>query len=207
MQLSRLIPVWPTFLVTSTFSMGDVMRELTRRAQAAKAGDFKTVVGGRAPKRRRGDDTLRPLDTLSGAMARQADCGELREILAGGADITQADDGTGWTALHWAAYWGRPDTVAFLLAAGADPHALDARGFPPICLLRHLRQEADTVESLRLLLQAGPRPNAQGLLPGGVALRTKFREIDGVDKLLDQHAPTGDARDNTDTERAAIKDA
>jgi ankyrin repeat protein len=56
------------------------------------------------------------------------DAGLVSELLARGASVAAQDD-TGATAAHWAAFRGRVDLLRLLAAAGADMHgAVDRRG-------------------------------------------------------------------------------
>lgn len=54
-------------------------------------------------------------------------------LLGKGVDI-QAADASGDTALHWSANKGDPELSRMLLAAGANPHALDAYKQSPLHL-------------------------------------------------------------------------
>ncbi len=57
---------------------------------------------------------------LEAAKARNT--AEVQKLLGEGADAN-AKDNAGWTALMWAAYFGRTDTVRALLEKGADVNA------------------------------------------------------------------------------------
>jgi len=64
----------------------------------------------------------------------------LKALLAGGADINQAD-AHGRTALHSAAFWGWPRVVEFLAAHGANLMAEDADGMNPVDAARGKMKE------------------------------------------------------------------
>ena len=57
-------------------------------------------------------------------------------------------DASGMSALHWAALYGQKPSVASLLAAKADVHALDADGFTPL----HWATMFNKSETVELLL-------------------------------------------------------
>lgn len=75
-------------------------------------------------------------------------------LLSAGAKI-EARDPQGWTALHWAAYAGRPMSVEALIQSGATIDALDHRGRTPLmlALVEHLL--AVNAKSIEILLRAG----------------------------------------------------
>jgi ankyrin repeat protein len=69
---------------------------------------------------------------LTGALALQAgdklsraavdgDLNKAKECVAKGEKVGDIDK-WGWTALHWAAYYGQPGVVSWLLEQGADPN-------------------------------------------------------------------------------------
>ncbi|MCC6678856.1 MAG: ankyrin repeat domain-containing protein [Phycisphaerales bacterium] len=59
----------------------------------------------------------------------------------------------GGTALHWAAYYRKPEAVGLLLGAGADPRLLDEFGRSPLSLVSQ-RQGADSRASRRYSARA-----------------------------------------------------
>jgi Arf-GAP/coiled-coil/ANK repeat/PH domain-containing protein len=70
-------------------------------------------------------------------------------LLNRGADVdTQMDDGQ--TALHRAAYMGRPKAVELLLDRGADPHARTTEGKSPFQVALESKYW-DTTQVRRLL--------------------------------------------------------
>ncbi|XP_049769352.1 protein maternal effect lethal 26-like [Schistocerca cancellata] len=67
--------------------------------------------------------------------AQQGAVGELRALIAAGADVG-ARGGGGCTALHWAAACGQAEVAAALLVAGADRGATDGKGRTALDLAR-----------------------------------------------------------------------
>lgn len=53
-------------------------------------------------------------------------------LVAAGADLEMHNTTDGWTALHYAAAYGRDEIVAKLLSSGADKNALDNDGSTPL---------------------------------------------------------------------------
>jgi len=61
-------------------------------------------------------------NTLSRA-AVDGDLAKVQDLVKKGVDVNSVDK-WGWTPLLWAAYYGQPKVVDFLLAQGADPNRL-----------------------------------------------------------------------------------
>jgi ankyrin repeat protein len=81
----------------------------------------------------------------------------VRRELAKGADPSQGDD-AGYTPLHAAVQEGRPEVTEVLLAAGADPNAVDKYGNGPLWTAIFSAPKALKVPLIRLLLKAGADP-------------------------------------------------
>src|SRR6266480_3898114 len=125
---------------------------------------------------------------LEAAKARNT--AEVQKLLGEGADAN-AKDNAGWTALIWAAYFGRTDTVRALLEKGADINAMDDSG-KTVLMSAAVRGHADTV---RALLEKGADVNAKSKV-GRTALMSAadLGHLDTVRALLEQGADV-DAKD------------
>jgi hypothetical protein len=91
-----------------------------------------------------------PLDGLDHAALGRAD--DLRGDLAADPGLVSRRSADGFTALHFACFFGGADAVAALLEAGADPDAVAAD--PPVRPL-HSAAAARDADAVRLLLEAG----------------------------------------------------
>jgi ankyrin repeat protein len=76
-------------------------------------------------------------------------------LLDAGADANEPDADR-YTALHWAAFWGRPEIAKLLIERRADVNARAKNGFTPL----HEAARLGSVEVARLLLAAGAKVNA-----------------------------------------------
>jgi uncharacterized protein len=97
-----------------------------------------------------------PLDGLDHAALGRSD--ELRADLAIDPALVRRRSADGFTALHYACFFGTPEAVDVLLEAGADPDALAEN--PPVRPL-HSATAVRNPEAVRLLLQAGADPNVR----------------------------------------------
>jgi ankyrin repeat protein len=83
----------------------------------------------------------------------------VRELLDADPTLAASRSSDGYTALHYAAFFGTADAAAVLLEHGADPGAVaenDMRVQP-----LHSAAAVDANETARLLLDAGADPNAR----------------------------------------------
>ena len=128
-----------------------------------------------------------PLDVLDLAATGQTQ--QLRERLA--AEPARADEraGDGFTALHYACFFGGTEAVKTLLEAGADPNPPqdNAMGVAPL----HSAAAARDREAVRLLLEAGADANARQH-GGYTALDAADQHEDAeMAALLRRHGATG----------------
>lgn len=71
--------------------------------------------------------------------------GVIDQLLATGLAIDADTDASGASALHWAAYYGKPASVRHLLARGADPNRRDIEHHAtPLAWCRHRQAELAT---------------------------------------------------------------
>jgi uncharacterized protein len=98
-----------------------------------------------------------PLDGLDHAALGRAD--DLRRDLAADAKLVTRRSADGFTALHYACFFGGAAAAAVLLEAGADP---DAQADNPSRVRPlHSAAAARDAECARLLLEAGADPDAR----------------------------------------------
>jgi ankyrin repeat protein len=145
-----------------------------------------------------------PLDGLDHAALGRAD--DLRRALAADPELVTRRSADGFTALHYACFFGGATATAVLLAAGADPNAAadNAMRVRPLNSAAAARDAA----SARLLLEAGADPNARqqgGLTPLHAAAHSDDVEMA---KLLLAHGadPALAADDGRDSARMAADD-
>lgn len=90
------------------------------------------------------------------------DASRLEELLQGDAELAQAWTPDGFTALHYAAFFGSPEAVRALVAAGADIEASSTnQEFAPEATPLHSAVAAGRLDNAEALLQAGADPNAR----------------------------------------------
>src|SRR6266480_537141 len=122
--------------------------------------------------------------------AKARNTAEVQKLLGQGANAN-AKDKAGWTALLWAAYFGRTDTVRALLEKGAD---VNARGTDGMTALMNAAS-ADYRDIVHSLLEKGADVNAKSKV-GRTALMSAsdLGQLDTVRVLLEQGADV-DAKD------------
>lgn len=122
-----------------------------------------------------------PLDVFEAATFGDLD--RLTELLMFDPALVTSYSADGFTALHFAAFFGRPDAARFLLDRGADANAV-GRGWMTGTPL-HSAASSRQPEVVALLLAAGADPDArqgQGWTPLHSAARNG--DLESVDALL-----------------------
>ena len=102
-------------------------------------------------------EAARPLGVFEAAMLDRAD--DVRALLANDASLARAYSDDGFTALHFAGYFGSTNTIAVLLAGGANIEAVTTNFLQNMPL--HAAAAGGRIEATRALLQAGADPNAR----------------------------------------------
>jgi ankyrin repeat protein len=86
----------------------------------------------------------------------------LEELLAGDPGVARAWSPDGFTALHYAAFFGSPEAIHALVAAGADLEAPSRNEqFAPEAHPLHSAVAAGRLDNAEALLRAGADPNAR----------------------------------------------
>jgi uncharacterized protein len=142
-----------------------------------------------------------PLDGLDHAALGRAD--DLRRDVAADPELVRRRSADGFTALHYAAFFGGAPATAVLLEAGADPNA--EADNPMRVRPLHSAAAARDIESARLLLEAGADPDARQT-GGYTALHeAAHHDDDELAALLLRHGadPSLRSDDGTDAEGLA----
>jgi uncharacterized protein len=93
--------------------------------------------------------------------ATLGDTKKLRELLDADPSLARAWSPDRATALHFAAFFGQPETAALLVERGADVHAVSPTFGDVTPLHSAAAANANSVELVHLLLEAGADPNAR----------------------------------------------
>jgi ankyrin repeat protein len=94
--------------------------------------------------------------------AALGDAARLEGLLAADPDFALAWSPDGFTALHYAAFFGSPDAIRALVVAGADLEAPSRNEqFAPEAHPLHSAVAAGRADNAEALLQAGADPNAR----------------------------------------------
>jgi ankyrin repeat protein len=100
------------------------------------------------------------LDVFEAAALGEA--AQLEELLRGDPELARSWSPDGFTALHYAAFFGSPEAVRALVAVGAD---LEARStnqeFAPEATPLHSAVAAGRMDNAEALLESGADPNAR----------------------------------------------
>ena len=111
------------------------MSSVARLHEAVKVGDVERIrvllVADPALANVRSDSDVRGTYPLHVA-AEFGHAGAARVLLDYGADVSRRDAENDAIALCWAAFFGRPDVVAVLLAAGSEPSQRNKHGLTPL---------------------------------------------------------------------------
>ena len=157
------------------------MDELSPILQALYRGDAEAAAAARAER----DE----LDVFEAAALGEAD--ELRRILAREPDAVTRWSADGFTALHYAAFFGHPEAARALIEAGSDIEAPSRNTeFAQDARPLHSAAAARQVDACRTLLVAGADPNAKqhgGYTPLQEAEENEDEELA---ELLRQHGAT-----------------
>src|SRR5262245_18596526 len=87
---------------------------------------------------------------------------QLEELLRADAELARAWSPDGFTALHYAAFFGTPEAVRALAAAGADLEApSENQELAPEARPLHSAVAAGRMDNAEALLEAGANPNAK----------------------------------------------
>jgi uncharacterized protein len=101
-----------------------------------------------------------PLDGFEAAAL--GDAPRLEQLLREDPEVARAWSPDGFTALHYAAFFGSPEAVRTLVAVGADLEARSANEeFAPEATPLHSAVAAGRMDNAEALLAAGADPNAR----------------------------------------------
>jgi uncharacterized protein len=141
-----------------------------------------------------------PLDALDHAALGWAD--DLRRDVADDPGVVTRRSADGFTALHYACFFGGGAAAAVLLAAGADPDAPAEN--PSQVRPLHSAAAARDAEAARLLLEAGAEPDARQA-GGFTALHAAAQhDDDALAALLLRHGADPSLRDNKGADAGAM---
>jgi ankyrin repeat protein len=135
----------------------------------------------------------RDLDILEAAAL--GDAARVRTLLADNPTLVSTRSQDGFTALHYAAFFGTAEAAEALLEQGADPNAVAENEMQVQPL--HSAAAVDANETARLLLDAGADPNARqqgGFRPIDAAVQNDNEELRTL--LLERGAEPPDAARN-----------
>ena len=118
--------------------------------------------------------------------AKAGDLAKVRALLGTDADLVNALDSDGSTALHCATWKGHVEVVAFLLKAGANVNSHNQNehwGTTPLHAAAHANQAAIA----QLLIDHGAEVNARDMNGKTPMHHTTFHKAKAVAKLLQKY--------------------
>jgi len=121
--------------------------------------------------------------------AQSGDLAQVKELLKENPDLVLSKDTPGWTALHYAAYYGRKDVAELLLNKNADVNTKDNQGLTPL----HLAAKEGHKDTAEVLLTNKADVNAKDN-NGHTALH--FAAIYGYKDVIDLLLASKAALDN-----------
>ena len=130
--------------------------------------------------------------------------GRLKECARTGSDVNSRSK-DGFTALHFASYFGQPEAARLLIELGAEVDAVAAN--PTKVMPLHSAGSARNLEVARLLLEHGAPANARqqlGYVPIHSAAQNGDRAM--VELLLKHHADPSLANDEGKTPAAVARE-
>jgi ankyrin repeat protein len=154
-----------------------------------------------------------PLDVFEAAMLGRT--ARVRELLDAEPGLARAYSPDGFTALHFAAYYGSPETVALLVERGADVEAVTMNSLSNMPLHAAAAGRGPALETCEVLVRAGADVNAKqhggfSVLHtpahhGGLAMAELFLRhgADASAKNDDGKTPVNVAREQGHSELAA----
>ncbi len=123
------------------------------------------------------------LDVFDAAALGRLD--RLAELVDADPDQANAWSADGFTPVGLAAFFGHPEAVRFLLRRGADVHAVarNAMRVQPL----HAATAARSVESVRLILEAGADPDAEQQEGYTALMAARLHDDQAIVELLLAH--------------------
>jgi ankyrin repeat protein len=141
--------------------IGEILRNRPELARARDAGSLSVLQFARYMDQK---DILRllvgaapPLDVFEAAVIDDAP--HIRTLLAADSAVATAFSDDGFTALHFASYFGSVDAMKTLIGAGAKLEAVTTNFLTNMPL--HAAAAGGRIEAVRTLLEAGADPNAR----------------------------------------------
>jgi len=113
--------------------------------------------------------------------ALDGDLARVEALVSGNSELVNAQNPSGMTPLHLAAWEGHAAVTEFLLQHGADPNVAEANGNTPL----HFAASYGYTEIARLLLEHGAQVNARN--KDGKTPLSRGRSRREVAELLKKH--------------------